>query len=412
MDYLHALPTELWREILLTTRAEYDWGPLGRAFGSFVHDSIWIGDAERARHQGQAKFLGLLRTCKTLYPLVEEAAWSSICLAIHSTLDQLFIDAALGIGASGQPRGRSTKTVHVTFKCSQDGHLDTYNLVNPWLLHTICPNLHEYNLIDYNSILIATSGGNLFQRDKQAANWASKVTSLYLNIGRISPDHIRFLAKWFPSLCALTLWSLCGDPSRWQAVTFPVLRRFYIHQAMTKARHILSAMHTPQLEVLHMDISGEESGILRCISAIKQTLISLSAPYYSFRPPHPDLVPLPFIFYSLPKLQTLEVTFQPDTENVGDIHPELLIVKGTVFPLEELEVYVSHALISRSPRKPKELSRFLRYYFPKDWYPHIRRLVLKGGGFSARRDTISCLKDAAQDAIPQAEVDWVGRIVD
>ncbi|KAG8830875.1 hypothetical protein FRC17_004139 [Serendipita sp. 399] len=361
---------------------------------------------ERQLHQGQAEFSRLLGICKALYPLAEEILWSSIHIFVDRVPNETLVEAALGVGASRRPRGQWTQELWVTF-------IESDGPPQPWSIHTLFTDLREYTLNMYKYRRFPIHDKNLFRTDDRVVGWASRITALSIRLGLIQEEGIRFLADWFTSLQRLTIWDdYIPEPEVHTVSIFPVLRHLSLTDGGYRANHFLMVMNTPRLESLCVGSPARGSGVPEFISGAKDTLISLSADPISFVPIYSGDFPLTSVIYALPKLQTLTAAFDLLSDAPSTIHPELLAMQGTVFPLEELHLLVYYLLHSGHSIDPEELSKFLKYCFPSDWFPRIKRVVLRANEDIEDTDRAARLKEAAQAAMPQAEVTWLERAKD
>ncbi|KAG8816993.1 hypothetical protein FRC17_000101 [Serendipita sp. 399] len=363
---------------------------------------------ERQLHKRQAKFSKLLRICKTLYPLVEEILWSSIHLFMDTVPRRPVIEAALGAGTSRRPRGEWTRELWVTFVQPWK-----YNgPPQPWSIYSLFTNLRDYtlNIHDYRQPP-SFHDESLFRSDDQAADRASKITSLSLRLKMMGEEEIQFLAKWFTSLQRLTIWvDHMPEPEVQAVATFPVLRHLSVTESSRYANHLLMVMSAPQLESLCVERGVRGSGGLEFFLGAKHTLVSLFATSIFFFPYKVKELSMTAIIYALPKLQSLDAAFDPLEDTPGTVHPDLLAMQNTVFPLEDLRLTVYYLFNKGSSLSPEELPRFLKYYFPSDWFPHIKRIVLKADIMIEDKncaDRAAHLEEAVESAMPQAEVTWL-----
>ncbi|KAG8812739.1 hypothetical protein FRC17_001848, partial [Serendipita sp. 399] len=98
---------------------------------------------------------------------------------------------------------------------------------------------------------------------------------------------------------------------------------------------------------------------------------------------------------ALPRLQTLAAS-DFYIEIFDTIHPNLLSRDERVFPLKELILRVETFFVREHPRWLKEFSDFPLNYFPADWFPHLKRLVLKTSTTLKNKNFAAPLTEAAK----------------
>ncbi|KAG8761149.1 hypothetical protein FRC14_006856 [Serendipita sp. 396] len=202
MDYLKALPVEIWREILSNIPSHWRYG------GILSHRPLCLYDDNRLGYKlgrnDQRQLAQSLLVCKQLTPLVEEVLYTDVCLkTVHICNGDFERLARVMHTSTSRLRGEWTRVIRVDV--SQVDQLSSLCLSGR--ISTICPNLEAYHQID-DAIRSITGQSNGLEGDVTLGllpGWLTTITVLTLSGYQISWIKLQFLFQACHNLETLTL---------------------------------------------------------------------------------------------------------------------------------------------------------------------------------------------------------------
>ncbi|KAG8850217.1 hypothetical protein FRB91_009270 [Serendipita sp. 411] len=202
MDYLKALPVEIWREILSNIPSHWRYG------GILSHRPLCLYEDNRLGYKlgrnDQRQLAQILLVCKQLAPLVEEVLYTDVCLKTVHICNGDFERLARVIHTSTRRRrGEWTRVIRADV--SQVDQLSSLCLSGR--ISTICPNLEAYHQIDdATRSIIGQSNG--LQGDLALGllpGWLATITVLTISGYQISWINLHILFQACHNLETLTL---------------------------------------------------------------------------------------------------------------------------------------------------------------------------------------------------------------
>lgn len=303
MDFLDALPAEIWREILFQVPAPWIYGahlsddPLIRS-RSYLMNASTIEDAQIER-------LSLVLVCKALRPLAEELLFTEVNFGSFTTANIFSI-----IADSNGERRRGYWTKRISILPGKNGEWPDPN--EKWdpifeRIKKFCPRLTTVHLRKAES----QSSSRMMLPDALMG----KLTTLTLESGIIAPNHLLHISAGCPQLKSLRI----GLVSMVDGPYYPLLS-FPNVQYLTLPSYLpprilgpLGDLPFPRVEWLFLQhwTCFNERGSRHFILRHASTLIGVEIEAY--RPTHKECQPISAVkikryICKCPKIQTLVIS--------------------------------------------------------------------------------------------------------
>lgn len=241
MNFLEALPTELWREILFQIPTTWIYGahlsndPLFRS-GSYLMNNCTIEDTQIER-------AALVLVCKALCPLAEELLFTEVNLRSFSSAS-IFSKIAEPNGE--KRRGYWTKRISVPRPLSSrpGGWREPRERWEKIFqsIQAACPRLVTLHLQETGF----KSNPNLMLPN----SLMGRLTTLTISEGVITPEILSFISSSCPQLNCLSIGYVKLQDGAYNAVSFPRVRQLTLASYIHTLSNPLESITFPRLEWL------------------------------------------------------------------------------------------------------------------------------------------------------------------
>jgi hypothetical protein len=369
MDFLNALPPEVWRHIVALS-AEYTFSGARclSYFDQIDYDTIKDNQLHLSRLQ---------LVCRALYPFVEEFLYSDVLL-ISTRGCEAFLRSATTQKSNGRTYGERTKSIYFNFRTS------SFNPEIAGKVLVTCPNLVSLQ-VNIESRRADSSIPLFLQMDTSGR----LLLNSFAWTGVAAFTELRQLSLRYPKLASLKLGSNCPI---YGAVTFPSVERLSINLTNFHNR-IGTFLDLPSLKHLHLQMyRGLELYSILQDEGHKLLSLELAQAYVGL-----DNIFLPKDLFELcPKLEYLAF------ENVGTISPQFLAnSQGAAdHPLSTLVIYLDFWDLTRHLLS---LQCHAKNFAP-EWCPNLRSVLLirRSWGDPKRGQ----FEKTARDLFPRSTVEF------
>ncbi|KAG8823488.1 hypothetical protein FRC17_009313 [Serendipita sp. 399] len=357
MDYLKALPVEIWRQILFNIPSHWKYGGILSHIPLCLYSDLQSGYAQGRRDQRE--LVGLLLICRQLLPLVEEVLYTDVCLrTVHLCNGEFERLARVKFATASRRRGEWVKIIRADV--TNVDQLAALYLSSR--LPNICPNLQAYHQIDHRRIATQSNG---LQGDIALGllpGWLKTITSLPLSGHQLSCMTLSPILQLCSNLEILSLLALelVRHPI---PESFPTLQRLKVLTMNSPCVSALSQVkwNLPMLQTLGVELSlaRDTEQLASLIQVYGSKLVALHF-IDGWNTSSPRVIPPRFLDYC-PMIRQLEIAI--------DETPPVLTIGYDSHPLERLTILL------RATSWSTTLSQ-LSPNFSQSMFPKLRKVFL------------------------------------